>query len=79
MTERLRDDLDADRNPLLLPLDRGKHLAILVKHAVDNLGRGELVDGERRGINRLGRKELPLRTDGHTRRTSRTNRAWYHE
>ena len=78
VAERLRDDLDADRDPLLLLLDGREHLAILVDHAVDNLRRRELVDGECPGINRLGRKELPLRADWHSRGTSRTNRGWYH-
>ena len=62
--QRLRDDLDADRDAILLALDRREHLAVLVQHAFDDVGGGELVDGERGRIDLLGRKRLPLRTDG---------------
>ena len=47
LAQRLRDDLDADRDALLLALDRGEHLAVLVQHAFDDVGGGELVDAER--------------------------------
>ena len=39
---------------------------------------GELVDGERRRVDRFGGKRLPLRTHRHAIRTSGTSREYYH-
>ncbi len=58
--QRLRDDVDADGDALLLALHGREHLAILVQHALDDVGGRELVDAERRGIDGLGGKGLPL-------------------
>ena len=46
----------ADRDALLLALHCHQHLAIFVEHPLDDIGRRELVDGQRRGIDLLGRK-----------------------
>ena len=72
LAQRLRDDVDADGDPILLALHRGEHLAVFVQHALDDVGGGELVDGERRGIDRFGGKRLPFRTDRHAGPTSGT-------
>ena len=42
LPQRLRDDLDADRDAILLALHRREHLAILVEHHVDDVGTGSL-------------------------------------
>ena len=70
LPERLRDDVDADRDAILLALDGREHLAVFVQHAFDDVGGGELVDGERGGIDGFGGKRLPLRTDRHAQATS---------
>ena len=66
--ERLREDLDPDGNPVFLALHGREHLAILVKHAFDEVGRRQLVEGEGVGIDGFGGKRLPLRTQGHNDR-----------
>ena len=65
LAQRLRDDVDADGDALLLALHRREHLAVLVQHALDDVGGGELVDGERGGVDGFGGKRLPLRADRH--------------
>ena len=61
----LRDDVDADRDAILLAVHGREHLAIFVEHALDDVGGRQLVDGERGGIDRFGRKGLPLGTNRH--------------
>ena len=75
LAQRLRDDLDADRDAILLALDRRQHLAVLVQHAFDDVGGRELVDGEGRRIDRFGGKRLPFRTDRHADQDLRNKRA----
>ena len=58
------------RDPLLLALDRREHLAVFVQHAFDDVGGGQLVDGERGRVDGFGRKGLPLRTDRHADQTT---------
>src|SRR5262249_57836003 len=53
LPERVRNDLDADRDALLLAVYRRQHFAIFVEHPLDDIRRRELVDGERRGIDLL--------------------------
>src|SRR5439155_25091192 len=72
--ERLRDDLDAARNPLFLALDGGEHLPVFVEHSLDNVSGRELVDGERRRVDCFGRKRLPLGLDSHHKKTSNKSR-----
>ena len=76
MSERLRDDLDANRDALFLAVNRRQHLAVLVQHAFDDVGGGELVDVESLRVDGLGGKQFPFGTDRHALRTSRTNRGW---
>src|SRR3990170_17834 len=44
--ERLRDDVDADHDPVLFTLDRCEHLAILGQHLFDDVGGRLFVDGQ---------------------------------
>jgi len=56
----------ADR--ILLPassLHGREHLAVFVEHVFDDVGRRELIERERVGIDRFGRKRLPLRVHRH--------------
>ena len=71
LAQRLRDDVDADGDPLLLALHRREHLAIFVQHPFDDVGGRELVDGEGGGVDGLGGKGLPLRTHRHADRNLR--------
>src|SRR6185295_5555117 len=64
--------------PLFLAAHRRHHLPIFVQHPFDDVGRGKLVDVERRRIDLLGRKRLPLRAHRHAIRTSGTSREYYH-
>src|ERR1041384_4209304 len=73
LPQRLRDDVDADRDALLLAADRVEHLAVLVQHPFDDVGGGELVDRERRRVDLLGGKRLPFRTDRHANQDLRNN------
>ncbi len=60
-----RDDLDADRDALLLRWHGREHLAVFVEHQLDDVGGGELVDAERGGVDGFGGERLPLRVQGH--------------
>src|SRR5262249_33685105 len=64
LAQRLRDDVDADRDALFLPLDRREHLPILFEHFLDDVGYRLLVDGARRGIDGLRWTRLILGRDG---------------
>ena len=80
LPQRLGDDVDADGDALLLALDRGEHLAVFVQHPFDDVGGGELVDGERGRVDGFGGKGLPLRTDRHADQdlALQPNREYYH-
>ncbi len=68
MSERLRDDLDADGNPILLALNGREHLAVFVQHALDDVLGRQLVKRQRRGVDGLGGKRLPLGAGRHSLR-----------
>ena len=53
LAQRLRDDLDAVRDLLLLLVHRGDDLAVLVHHHVDDVADRSLVDGETGGVDLL--------------------------
>ena len=71
LAQRLGDDLDAVRDPLVLFLDRGDDLPILVDHHVDDVADRRLVDGEADRVDGFGRQGLHLECvgmDGSVRR-----------
>jgi hypothetical protein len=65
LPQAFRDDLGTERDPLPLTLHGCNHLAILGEHELDDLRGRQLVDAERRGVDRFGRQRLPLRTKRH--------------
>ena len=64
-TQALRDHVGAERDAVLLPLHRRDDATVFVHHQFDDVGGGELVDGERGGVDGFGGQELPLRTNRH--------------
>jgi hypothetical protein len=65
LLERLREDLDADHDPILLAVDGGEHLAVLGEHFFDDVAGRLLVNRQRGRVDGFGRKGLPLRTRRH--------------
>ena len=78
LPQRLGDDLHADRDALLLALDRGEHLAVLVQHPFDDVGGGELVDGERGGVDRSVGSDCHFERTGMRSDDLGTSRGYYH-
>ena len=53
--DALDDNVHAQRDARLLALHGGQHLAVVVQHELDDVGRGQLVDAERGGVDGFGR------------------------